>query len=452
MRAERSNPSKAICSLILGALVLFASPPVSPADSGESEVRKLKQEIERLKAENEANRMKMEEFEKKLEQLEVKSEEKQKQIDQLQTKTEEKQKEIAAEVSKGPSPEVLRRVLGSYWGDGRFMITGYGFGEYDWDQNSNSNTFTAGFNPVFLFRLNDWILFQSELEVKLPSEGETETNLEFANADIFLNKYTSVVAGKFLLPFGDFIERLHPPWIDKLVSHPLPLREGDDGGLLPFSDIGVQFLRGAVPLSGPGTSFEYTAWMGNGPSYESEELGSNFTSNNIDSNRNKAFGARFAVYPLPIDAGLGRLGVGASTFDGKWDSGGNLWFRSWGLNGLYQLAQAELRGEYINTQRDLPSTSEIPHDNRSGWYIQGAYSLSQVPIPYVSRVELVARYSRQDQRAVTSEDYVPHPRQVSVGFDYWLTPSVAFKFEYDRDLPESAPNDNEIRTQLAVGF
>jgi hypothetical protein len=430
-RGLRAAASALVAALILGG------PPAVMADPDSSEVRKLKEEIQRLKEENEANRRKMDEFEKKLQAIEAKSEEKTKQVE--------------AEIAKGPSPGAIRQALGSYWGDGRFVITGYGYGEYDWDHNSNSNSFTAQFNPVFLFRLNDWILFESELEVKLPDDAETEVNLEFAQADIFLNKYLTVVAGKELLPFGDFIERGHPPWINKLVTNPLPLREGDDGGLLPFSTIGAE-LRGGVPLAGPGTSFEYTAWAGNGPNYESDDVGALFTTNNVDNNRNKAFGARFAVYPLAQDAGLGRLGFGGSTYDGKWDSAGDEWFRSWGIHGTYQIAQAGFRGEYIDTQRDLPSGSDLKHDNRSGWFAQGAYSLSQVPVPYVDRVELVARYSRQDQRATTSEDFIPHPRQVSVGFDYWLTPSVAFKLEYDRDLPRDAPTNNEIHTQVAVGF
>jgi hypothetical protein len=438
MRAQmRAKGAKAVFFVIVSALMLFRPPSGLSADPDAAEVRKLKEEIERLKSENEANRRKMEEFEKKLEQIESKSE--------------EKQKELATEVAKGPSPSALREALGSYWGDGRFVITGYGFGEYDWDQNANTNTFTAQFNPVFLFRLNDWILWESELEIKLPSDGETETNLEFGQADVFLHKYLELVAGKSLLPFGNFIEREHPPWINKFVTNPLPLREGDDGGVLPFSTIGAQ-LRGGIPLTGRGTSVEYTAWVSNGPNYESNDVGANFTTNNFDNNRNKAFGARFIFYPLPLDAGLGRLGFGGSTYDGKWDSGGDLWFRSWGVNAAYQLGAADLRGEYIDTQRDLPSDSEISHDNRQGWYIQGAYSLSQLRVPYIDRVGLVARYSRQDQRAVTSDEFLPHPRQVSVGFDYWLTPSVAFKFEYDRDIPESAPNNNEIHTQLAVGF
>lgn len=162
MRADRrAKGAKAVFCVIVSALLFFAPPPVS-ADVDDSDVRKLKQEIQRLKAENEANRKKMEEFEHKLEQIQTKSEQKQRELEQAQTKTEEKQKELSAEVAKGPPASTIREALGSYWGDGRFMIGGYGFTQYDWDQNANANSFTAQFNPVFLFRLNDWILFESE--------------------------------------------------------------------------------------------------------------------------------------------------------------------------------------------------------------------------------------------------------------------------------------------------
>jgi hypothetical protein len=71
-------------------------------------------------------------------------------------------------------------------------------------------------------------------------------------------------------------------------------------------------------------------------------------------------------------------------------------------------------------------------------------------------MELVARYSGLNQRAVTEdaaeEGLVPHPRQVAVGLNYWLTPSVVGKLEYDRELPRDAANDDVIRGQIAVGF
>ena len=91
-------------------------------------------------------------------------------------------------------------------------------------------------------------------------------------------------------------------------------------------------------------------------------------------------------------------------------------------------------------------------DRREGWYVQAAYKLARLQMPHLSRMELVARYSGLNQRAVTDEELLPHPRQVAFGLDYWLTPSVVGKLEYDRDLPRDAPNDDVVRGQIAVGF
>jgi len=39
---------------------------------------------------------------------------------------------------------------------------------------------------------------------------------------------------------------------------------------------------------------------------------------------------------LPYDTGLGRLRLGASTFDGQWGEQSKRWFTSWGLDAAYQ--------------------------------------------------------------------------------------------------------------------
>jgi hypothetical protein len=60
-----------VCALMFFAvstLMFFAPPPSLSADPEAPETRKLKEEIARLRAENEANRRKMEEFDKKLDQ------------------------------------------------------------------------------------------------------------------------------------------------------------------------------------------------------------------------------------------------------------------------------------------------------------------------------------------------------------------------------------------------
>ncbi len=423
--------------MILHAVPLLYA-PCAAADSS-TETRELREEMRRLRDENERNRQRMEDLERKLQQIEAKDQ-------QNQTEIEAKvAREVEKQGSDGP-----RRYLERYFGENRFVLTGWGAASYEWQRNSNTNTFAATLAPILLFRMTDRVLFEAEPEFELEDDGDTEVNLEYAQADIFLNDYMTAVGGKFLLPFGQFIEQLHPAWINKLASAPLPFREPEEGGLLPYSNVGFQMRGGAQLFDREGLDLAYTAYIANGPRYDSDEVGALLNPNNLDNNRGKGYGARLALYPLPLDNPVGRLMLGASTFDGKWDEGGNFWFTSWGLDLAYQLAELEVRAEYVRTMRQMPA--DVGNDDREGWYAQAAYKLSAVGIAYLDRVEIVARYAGVNQRAVTDEELLPHPRQVAVGFDYWITPSVAWKLEYDRDLPENAPSDDAVRTQIAVGF
>lgn len=407
------------------------SAPAAAASDVPASLKEVRQELQRLREQRAQDRKKIEALEQKVESLEKSAAE-----------NEATQKEVKASVDRTlPELRALRP------GTDRFILTGYGSAAYHWNGRGDTNSFVAGMNPILLYRPTDRVLFEAELEVKLPDDAETEVNLEYAQADITLTDYATLVAGKTLLPFGDFIEHVHPAWINKLVSHPLMFREGDEGGILPFSDLGVQ-LRGAVPLPyGLGTNVDYTVYVANGPAFTSDEVGAGFDANNVDMNRGKAFGARVGLQPFPIEKNWGRLHVGASTYNGTWDSSSH-WLTSWGLDAVYQKGPAELRGEYISVRRDMPTG--IRTDKRDGWYLQGAYKLSSVGVPYLDRTELVARYASQNQHA--AEDIPAHPRQVSAGVDYWLTPSIVAKLEYDRDLPREVPDNNEIQAQLAVGF
>ena len=73
------------------------------------------------------------------------------------------------------------------------------------------NTFAGGaFMPVFLVR--DKNLLQLEAHVEVANYGnETETSLEYAQLDLFLNDYMTLVAGKILSPIGQFQQAIHPP-------------------------------------------------------------------------------------------------------------------------------------------------------------------------------------------------------------------------------------------------
>jgi hypothetical protein len=425
--------------LTLGVGVLSPIPAGAEPD--------LRQELETLKAQLERDRTQMEQDRQRIEQLE-------RQIEGVEAKSEQKSKELEEKITKQTLDQpTFGHYLDRFAGEHRLSIVGYGFGSFDWQERARTNTFSAGFEPIFLYRLSDRLLFEGDLEVKL--EGtETSADLESAQVDYLVNDYMTVVAGKFLLPFGEFIERQHQVWINKLVSRPLPFREGDEGGLLPFSELGVQ-VRGGIPLGyGEGTRAEYALYVTNGPRFASDERGAFFEANNTDQNRAKGYGARLGVELLPYAAGLGRLRLGASTFDGQWGVHSKRWFTSWGMDAVYQNGPLALRGEYLQTHRAMPTS--IPDDKRDGWYLQAAYLLQSLPVPYLDHTELIVRYSGQNQNALTpdalEEGFLRNPRLVAVGLDYWIAPSVVWKLEYDREMPAKGRDSHALLTQFAVGF
>ena len=126
------------------------------------------------------------------------------------------------------------------------------------------------------------------------------------------------------------------------------------------------------------------------------------------------------------------------------------WLNAWGVDGAYQYELFELRGEYLGFRREMFS-GEKP-DNRNGWYLQGSYKLSSVPIRFIDRSEMVMRFSGLNQPKNPDEDFARRPRQFSLGWDFWLTPSVVWKLEYDRDFPRGDKAGNQFLTQFAIGF
>ncbi len=429
------------------SLVVLIMMVVGAIPAGAEPSPDLRRELELLKAQMERSRTQMEQDRQRIEQLE-------RQLQSVEAKGEQKSKEMEEQIAgRLLNRSTFGEYIDRFAGEHRFQLTGYGTAAFEWQERTNTNTFRSSLNPIFLYRLSDRLLFEGELELKL-EDTETSADIEYAQADYLLNDYVTLTAGKFLLPFGEFIERLHPTWINKLVTHPLPFREGDEGGLLAFTNVGVQ-ARGAVPLGyGDGAFGEYAVYVTNGPRFASTARGALMDNNNTDQNRGKGYGARIGIEPLPFDYGLGRLRLGASAFDGKWDENGKLWFTAWGFDSVYQNGLFDLRGEYLQLHRNMPTG--MPDDRREGWYIQAAYRLAQVAIPYLDRTELVVRYSGQNQNALTPADieegFLRKPRQVALGLDYWIAPSVVWKLEYDRDVPSGASDRSAIRTQFAVGF
>jgi hypothetical protein len=287
----------------------------APADSASISV--LRHQIEAFKRQSDEQRKQfdtqMEQQRRLLETLQQRLNQIQGQTQQAATKsqqeaaqTREQLQSLQEQVKAGPSSVSFANLLENYYGEHRFMITGGAATTFSYDRERNVNSFGLLFEPIFLFRPATWLLFEAEPSFVLPASGGTDVGLEFAQADIFATDYLQITAGKFLLPFGDFIEGLHPFWINEFVSRPLPFRDTGDGGLLPFSDLGVQ-VRGAYQWGETGQVVDYAAWMGNGPAYDTSlpvpVVGQAFTDNNISTTTHtRSIGGRLRVHPIPVSA------------------------------------------------------------------------------------------------------------------------------------------------------
>ncbi len=472
-----------------------------------SDLTRIKREIQALKNDDAAQRRQLnnednliKSLETKLQQVETRNSElnsKEQELEltntQLKSSTTQQLQDLQQHLNESISQPQFDSAINRYLGTHQFTIAGGAAGDFIYNRQTAQNTFSLTFEPIFLFRLNDWILFEGTIEGDLPAGSSAEFQLPVATAMFFLNDYVEVNAGIFDQPFGDFYEDQSPIWVNRLVSAPLMYSAE---AIIPPTDVGLQ-IRGGFQWGQLGQDVDYTSWVANGPSFDPSlpkpVVGQALNSEtNIGINTNgRAMGARFRVYPFPIDSQLGRLEFGASTYNGKWQD--SLWFNSWGIDFAYLNGNLQARGEFAETYRQMPTGSAA--DNRQGWYVQAGYFLQGLPSlqlgdevdHLVRRLEPLVRYSGVNQRAIVAEEiqntpslgfngspsvFSPHAREVALGLDYWIAPSIVWQTELDLELPQSAGsiltfngaknptsmlvnhpvNDQALLTQFAIGF
>ncbi len=364
----------------------------------------------------------------------------------------------------------------------KLFISGYGAAGYN-DPDRGDGSFGMLFVPIFHYQLSERLHLTGEVEFDLRG-SESAVEVEYAQIDFLVNDYLTVTAGKFLLPFNAFSERIHPAWINKLPSLP-PIYgthggSGGSGGIIPvLSDTGVQFRGGArLPwlLAGEEPRINYSFYVTNGPRIEPEsevaerfeglaefleddgaimsaddlldalELGHGggteieFGETLSDNNSNKAMGGRIGL--LPIHS----LEIGGSFMRGGFDDAGDLDFRMFGFDAGYKIGPLDLRGEYISLEFDRESGGT---ESLDGFYAQAALklrdTLAYLDVPgssFVDRTELVLRYGQVDG-ATDYEEWTP-------GLVYWIRPSVPLKLAYS--FRNGRGSADELQLQLAFGF
>jgi hypothetical protein len=253
-----------------------------------------------------------------------------------------------------------------------------------------------------------------------PYGGPVSKNLDYAEVDYIANPYVTVTLGRFLTPFGIFNERLYPIWIRSLQQDPL---------ILPFSaeSSDGMMLRGGFPVNAK-ANLSYAAYV------SAISTG----HNNLVSERN--VGGRMGVF-LP---GM-RLEVGASWQKLLQDKRTNAF-------GFYSAWQSQ--------RLPLSMHSEYARSNQgSGYWVDGAYRLSQVPFWQNSmrRLEVAGRAEQFFSGQISSDEAqalgLPgaNTREGIFGLNYLLHDGLKAVSSYGRQF-SSGGNFNLWSVGIAYRF
>lgn len=333
-------------------------------------------------------------------------------------------------------------------------MAGYADVGYTDSESEDGSFYGAKFSPIFHFQYRDQVMLESELEIEVTEDGETETKLEYLSIDWFINDYMVLVAGKFLSPIGQFRQNLHPAWINKLASAPPGF--GHDGAA-PVSDVGLQ-LRGGFPLGK--TKANYAVFVSNGPELKTEFEDGEYELDGVeaegfgsDSDGEKVVGGRLGLLPFPeLEIGFS-IANGKATVTSVEDGDSSLLsgerardYDVIGADFSWQFNNLSWRGEYVET--------EVGDDNGGGtaasvggtwetWYTQAAFRIPK------SRWELVARYSDFDSPHNSRDQ-----QQWAVGANYLFANNFIGKlsYEFNDGLSGSDADLDRLLLQMAYGF
>lgn len=323
--------------------------------------------------------------------------------------------------------------------DTKWHLAGYAdatFAAVDSEGDTTTSFSSARFNPAFLFQYKDLVLLEAEAEISVDDDGETEVELEYAQADLFIHDNVTLVFGQFLSPVGQFQERLHPSWINRMADAPPGF--GHDG-VQPTSELGIM-ARGGVSIGD--ALVTYALAVGNGPTV-AHEGGVVFEASGADDNSNKAVSGRLGFLPVPyLEVGgsflVGEVSGIADEMEAAPDpmtalppSSANITL--WGADAAYTRGPWDVRAEYLNATRDTIATSFagssgveiLPELKLEAWYAQIAFSLSGVTgHSILQKFEPAVRYGEYKVNGLDELAEEAAERRIDVGVNYWIAPSI----------------------------
>jgi len=291
---------------------------------------------------------------------------------------------------------------------------------------------SATYNPIFVYKVNDKLSFNSELEVEVADVGvwDGAVALEFAEFNYQINDNLAIYGGKFLSPLGTYQARLHPAWVNKSINNPIGIQNEVNGikRLQGDSELGIG-IRGGF-YSGD-ARFNYDLYTTNGPGIN-DDGSVDFENAGGDINASPAIGGRIGFLPFPnstFELGLSAYSGRASLNGAAKDINVNLFVFDLNYVKHTDAGNFDIKGQY-NSQKVTDATysgTKVPfqsfNNKTSAYYLQFAYRLPD------SKIELVNRISNFN---VPNEvTWGADQTRYTIGIDYWVGWNSAFKFGYD---------------------
>src|SRR5215471_415821 len=269
---------------------------------------------------------------------------------------------------------------------------------------------TPSVSPVLLLPVGDKWLLEAKGNYSVTyakgDEGYYEStsayNLIYGQVDYLANRYVTIVGGRFTTPFGVYGERLAPNWIKDLQLSPLI------NGVPSSSSLGGM-LRGGFPAGSQKVDFNYAVYF------------SAANTNHLLAT-DRSTGGRIGFF-FPER----RLEIGAS------------------FQQVLQLDRPHSAGlHFVWQPYVLPLTvrSEFVRQSGtkgSGYWIESAYRLSQVP--YLRRLEPAARIQQffADPKLTSTQikklgAFGRDTNQTDFGLNYYLRYDLRASASYGRQF------------------
>lgn len=275
--------------------------------------------------------------------------------------------------------------------------------------NGGVTTLEPQINPILLVPFGSHVLLESRTDftgfferqnlTSGPFTGKVFKTVEFAQINWLANTHVIVTAGRYLLPFGLYGERLQPIWIRNLQDSPITSTIGTR-----TSGSGDGFMLRGVAVQKPSYSIQYSSYF------------------STRSNINQLQSARVAGGDVSLYLTHPHLEIGTS------------------YQRFLQNNQINSVATYVSWQPpsiplDIKAEADYSHNGRGYWF-ETAYLFKQLPIPPVfQRTQIVGRIqhffpSNGGGNSLPSVN----SQRFDAGLNYYVRDDLRFVSSYGRSF------------------